>query len=85
MDPKPAFLNGTTAEWNTDGSETPSESEKGRKQLTVTFRDIEIEVDGFGDGYASTCLSVVTDLLSFGKGTKSKRVRYSPRSYTVPQ
>lgn len=43
--------------------------------LTVTFKDVGIEVHGLGEDYGSTVASVVGDLLpSFGKGTKSTRV-----------
>lgn len=44
--------------------------------LTVSFRDVGIEVLGLGQDYGPTVASVVTDLIpSFGKGPKSTRVR----------
>lgn len=43
--------------------------------LTVSFRDVGIEVLGLGQDYGPTVASVVTDLIpSFGKGSKSTRV-----------
>ncbi|KAK8091733.1 ABC-2 type transporter-domain-containing protein [Apiospora hydei] len=45
-----------------------------RKQLTVTFEDVGIEVFGLGQDFGSNCLSVLGDLVpSFGKSNKSKR------------
>lgn len=44
------------------------------KKLTVTFKDVAVEVDGLGEDFGSTCLSVVRDCLSFGTLNKSKRV-----------
>lgn len=48
------------------------------KGLTVTFKDVAIEVHGLGEDYGPTVASVVTDLIptSFGKDTKSRRVGY---------
>lgn len=44
--------------------------------LTVSFRDVGIEVLGMGQDYGPTVASVVTDLIpSFGKRPKSTRVR----------
>lgn len=45
------------------------------KQLTVTFRNVAVEVDGLGEDYAANCANVVTNLFSFGKDDKSRRVR----------
>lgn len=43
--------------------------------LTVSFRDVGIEVLGLGQDYGPTVASVVTDLIpSFGKSSKSTRV-----------
>lgn len=46
-----------------------------RKQITVTFEDVGIEVFGAGEDYGSNCLSVLGDLVpTFGKNIRSKRV-----------
>ncbi|KAK6068393.1 multidrug resistance protein CDR1 [Seiridium cupressi] len=45
-----------------------------RKGLTVTFKDVSVEVHGLGEDYGSTCLSVVRDLIpSFGSDARSTR------------
>jgi hypothetical protein len=44
------------------------------KRLTVTFRDVDIQVDGLGEDYSSTCASVLTSMLPSGRGNKSMRV-----------
>lgn len=46
-----------------------------QKALTVTFKDLSIEVHGLGEDYGSTCLSVLADLLPFAKSQTSRRVR----------
>ncbi|KAL0937274.1 ABC multidrug transporter [Colletotrichum truncatum] len=43
------------------------------KGLTVTFRDVSIQVHGLGEDFGSTCFSVLGDLIPFGKGKKSER------------
>lgn len=43
--------------------------------LTVSFKDVGIEVNGLGEDYGPTVASVVRGLVpSFGKGNKSTRV-----------
>ncbi|KAK6837992.1 hypothetical protein PG987_006273 [Apiospora arundinis] len=45
-----------------------------RKQITVSFEDVGIQVFGLGEDYGSNCLSVLGDLVpKFGKGSRSKR------------
>lgn len=44
--------------------------ESPRKQLTVTFEDVGVEVAGLGQSWGSDCLSVVQDLLAF-RGEKA--------------
>ncbi|KAF4821836.1 Brefeldin A resistance protein [Colletotrichum siamense] len=44
--------------------------------LTVTFRDVSIRVHGMGEDFGSTCLSVLGDLIPFGKSKKSERVKF---------
>lgn len=47
--------------------------------LTVTFKDVAVEVHGLGEDYGPTVASVVRDLVpSFGKGSKSTRVSFDP-------
>lgn len=44
--------------------------------LTVSFKDIGIQVHGLGEDYGSTCLSVLGDLIfPSGKSAKTTRVR----------
>lgn len=46
-----------------------------RKQITVTFEDVGIEVFGAGQDYGSNCLSVLGDLVpTFGQNNRPKRV-----------
>lgn len=45
-----------------------------RKQLTVTFENVGIEVAGLGQSWGPDCLSVVKDLLTFGGGKAATRV-----------
>ncbi|KAJ0383507.1 hypothetical protein COL922a_010351 [Colletotrichum nupharicola] len=42
--------------------------------LTVTFQDVSIRVHGMGEDFGSTCLSVLGDLIPFGKSKKSQRL-----------
>ncbi|EXF83814.1 multidrug resistance protein CDR1 [Colletotrichum fioriniae PJ7] len=44
-----------------------------QKRLTVTFKDLSIEVHGLGEDYGSTCLSVLADLFPFAKSQTSRR------------
>ncbi|KAF4827452.1 hypothetical protein CGCTS75_v008173 [Colletotrichum tropicale] len=44
--------------------------------LTVTFQDVSIRVHGMGEDFGSTCLSVLGDLIPFGKSKKSQRVKF---------
>lgn len=45
-----------------------------RKQLTVTFEDVGIEVAGLGQSWGSDCLSVVQDLFTLGGRKAAARV-----------
>jgi hypothetical protein len=47
-----------------------------QKRLTVTFKDVAVQVAGLGEDYGSTVASVVTDLIpSFKKNRTQPRVR----------
>ena len=50
------------------------ENDAPRKQLTVTFEDVGVEVAGLGQSWGSDCLSVVKDLFTFGGGKTATRV-----------
>ena len=45
-----------------------------QKRLTVTFKDVAVQVAGLGEDYGSTVASVVTDLIP-----SSKKNRTQPR------
>lgn len=50
--------------------------------LTVTFKDVGVEVHGLGEDYGPTVASVVQDLLpSFGMGTRSTRVSWPEKCF----
>ncbi|KAK7732557.1 hypothetical protein SLS53_008444 [Cytospora paraplurivora] len=63
-----------------NASNTSFEAQKGNERhadpgLTVTFKDVGIEVHGLGEDYGPTFTSVARDLLpSFGRGSKSTRI-----------
>jgi hypothetical protein len=44
------------------------------KRLTVTFRDVDVEVDGLGEDYGMTVASAAASLLPSRKSRKSRRV-----------
>lgn len=44
------------------------------KRLTVTFKDVSVEVDGLGEDYGATVLSVVRDLWPFARDRPSRRL-----------
>jgi hypothetical protein len=44
------------------------------KHLTVTFRDVSVEVNGLAEDFGSTFTSVVTDLIPRKASTKPRRV-----------
>lgn len=47
-----------------------------QKRLTVTFKDVAVQVASQGEDYGSTVASVVTDLIpSFKKNRTQPRVR----------
>jgi hypothetical protein len=51
-----------------------------QKRLTVTFKDVAVQVAGLGEDYGSTVASVVTDLIpSFKKNRAQPRVRTRTR------
>lgn len=53
-------------------------TESIQKRLTVTFKDVAVQVASLGEDYGSTVASVVTDLIpSFGKTRPEPRVIYS--------
>lgn len=56
------------------GEPSLSEASISPTGLTVTFRDVSIRVHGMGEDFGSTCLSVLGDLIPFGKSKKSQRV-----------
>jgi hypothetical protein len=45
-----------------------------QKRLTVTFKDVAVQVAGLGEDYGSTVASVITDLIP-----SSKKNRIQPR------
>ena len=46
-----------------------------QKRLTVTFKDVAVQVASLGEDYGATVASVVTDLIpSFGKARPEPRV-----------
>lgn len=50
-------------------------TESIQKRLTVTFKDVAVQVASLGEDYGSTVASVVTDLIpSFGKIRPEPRV-----------
>jgi hypothetical protein len=50
-------------------------AESIQKRLTVTFKDVSVQVASLGEDYGSTVASVVTDLIpSFGKKRPEPRV-----------
>ena len=50
-------------------------TESTQKRLTVTFKDVAVQVASLGEDYGSTVASVVTDLVpSFGKTGPEPRV-----------
>jgi hypothetical protein len=52
-------------------------TESIQKRLTVTFKDVAVQVASLGEDYGSTVASVVTDLIpSFGKTRPEPRVCY---------
>ncbi|KAI1846646.1 hypothetical protein JX265_009051 [Neoarthrinium moseri] len=58
----------------THNVDSASSREKSSKGLTVTFKDVSVEVHGLGEDYGSTCLSVLADLVpSFGSNPKPVR------------
>ncbi|KAF9875080.1 ABC multidrug transporter [Colletotrichum karsti] len=67
----------TTPTYDSDrtiqGDRSLSDTEDLIKGVTVTFRDVSIEVHGLGEDFGSTCLSVLGDLVPFSKSKKSKR------------
>jgi hypothetical protein len=47
-----------------------------QKRLTVTFKDVAVQVAGLGEDYGSTVASVITDLIPFFKKNQTQpRVR----------
>ncbi|KAJ5365460.1 multidrug resistance protein CDR1 [Penicillium concentricum] len=55
-------------------NELPSVKSDGpSKRLTVTFRNIDVQVNGLGEDFAPTCLSVLEYLNPFGGRKASKR------------
>jgi hypothetical protein len=71
MDSSQSFSNCTPGGEN---DATPKSSVGFSKSLTVTFRHIDVQVNGFGDDFAPTCWSVIEDLIPFRRRKASKRV-----------
>jgi hypothetical protein len=57
-----------------------------QKRLTVTFKDVAVQVAGLGEDYGSTVTSVVTDLIpSFKKSRIQPRVCSGRRLEVTPE
>lgn len=61
-----------------DENDTLSKGSIGpSKRLTVTFRHIDVLVNGLGDDFAPTCWSVIENLIPFRRRKVSKKVNKS--------
>ncbi|KUI62882.1 Brefeldin A resistance protein [Cytospora mali] len=70
------WVDGKSGEKSSDNSFEANRNNNGNSDpgLTVTFKDVAVEVNGLGQDYGPTVASVVRDLMpSFGKGGKSTR------------
>ena len=56
------------------GGPVPGSSRTASGGITVTFRDVNVEVNGLGEDYQTTCASALTSLVPGLKGRSSKRV-----------
>lgn len=66
--------------WASDGTideksgPIPGSSRATSGGITVTFRDVNVEVNGLGEDYQTTCASALSSLVPALKGSSSKRV-----------
>lgn len=66
-----------------EGDKTNNHHRSSDPGLTVTFKDVGIEVHGQGEDYGATVGSVVRSLIpSFGKSHKSARVSLTSKPFS---
>lgn len=56
------------------GGLVPGSSRATSGGITVTFRDVNVEVNGLGEDYQTTCASALSSLVPGLGGRSSKRV-----------
>lgn len=56
------------------GGPVPGSSRANSGGITVTFRDVNVEVNGLGEDYQTTCASALSSLVPGLRGKSSKRV-----------